>query len=59
LRACATDPSREVREAIAARSDAPAEILATLRNDPDERVRQQARANPGYQPGFFTKLFGG
>jgi hypothetical protein len=59
LRACATDAAPEVRAVIAARTDAPAELLAALRKDPDEGVREKARANPRYQPGFFTKLFGG
>lgn len=59
LRVCATDAAPEVRSVIAARADAPAELLAVLRKDPDEGVREKARANASYQPGFFTKLFGG
>jgi hypothetical protein len=59
LRACATDASPRVREIIAARADTPAEILAALRKDPDDDVREKARANASYQPGFFTRLLGG
>jgi hypothetical protein len=59
LRACATDASREVRAVIASRADTPPELLAALRKDPHDAVRQKARANASYQPGFFTRLFGG
>jgi hypothetical protein len=59
LRKCAADESYEVRAVVAGRADTPADILAKLRDDPDGNVREKARANASYQPGFFTKLFGG
>jgi hypothetical protein len=58
LQNCAKDDSEDVRAVIAARHDAPPEIIAALRKDPSETVREKARANESYQPGFFTKLFG-
>lgn len=58
LRACAVDKSRNVRAVVAARKDTPADLLAVLRKDPDDTVRQAARTNASYQPGFLSKLFG-
>ncbi len=57
LEKCATDKSVEVRLAVAGRKDAPPEMIAALRKDPNERVRDKARENPAYKPGFFEKLF--
>jgi hypothetical protein len=59
LHACAADESYMVREAIASREDTPPELLAALRKDPHDHVREKARANKAYQPGFFTRLLGG
>jgi hypothetical protein len=57
LAKCAADKSVEVRLAVAGRKDAPPEMIAALRKDPNERVRDKARENPAYKPGFFEKLF--
>jgi hypothetical protein len=57
--ALARDPSPPVRAAIAARKSTAPELLAELRKDPDPTVSAAAKANPSFEPGFFTRLFGG
>ncbi|MEO8698970.1 MAG: hypothetical protein ABI867_02970 [Kofleriaceae bacterium] len=49
----------KIRETIAARTDVAPELIAKLRKDEDSDVERAAKANPAYQAGFFTKLFGG
>jgi hypothetical protein len=55
----ARDPSGEVRLALAGRTTSPPELIAALRKDPDAAVAAAAKANPSFQPGFFTRVFGG
>jgi hypothetical protein len=54
----ARDPSNEVRLALAGRATTPPELLAALRKDSDAAVAAAAKANPSFQPGFFSRLFG-
>jgi hypothetical protein len=55
----ARDPSGEVRLALAGRETTPPDLLATLRKDGDAAVAAAAKANPSFQPGFFSRIFGG
>jgi hypothetical protein len=52
----ATDPAAQVRAAVAARPDAPAEALRPLARDRDRTVRQAVAKNPATSQGNLLRL---
>jgi hypothetical protein len=54
----AADPSAQVRAAVAARPDAPAEALRPLARDRDRTVRQAVAQNPATSQGNLLRLVG-
>ena len=54
----ASDPSVQVRAAVAARPDAPAEALRPLARDRDRTVRQAVAGNPATSQGNLLRLVG-
>jgi len=53
-----SDPSAQVRAAVAARPDAPAEALRPLARDRDRTVRQAVAKNPATSRGNLLRLLG-
>jgi len=54
----ASDPSAQVRAAVAARPDAPAEALRPLARDRDRTVRETVAKNPATSQGNLLRLVG-
>ena len=54
----ASDPSAQVRAAVAARPDAPAEALRPLARDRDRDVREAVARNPATSQGNLLRLIG-
>jgi hypothetical protein len=54
----ASDPSAQVRAAVAARPDAPAEALRPLARDRDRTVRETVAKNPATSQGNLLRLLG-
>ena len=54
----ASDPSPQVRAAVAARADAPAEALRPLARDRDRTVRETVARNPATSQGNLLRLLG-
>jgi hypothetical protein len=52
----ASDPSAQVRAAVAARPEAPAEALRPLTRDRDRTVREAVAKNPSTSPGNLLRL---